>query len=38
MENEIRTEIQSETKTTKCLNCGTEFEGKYCPECGQDAN
>lgn len=26
------------TKTTnKCLNCGTEFEGKYCPECGQSA-
>ncbi len=19
----------------KCLNCETEFEGKYCPECGQ---
>ena len=19
----------------KCLNCGTEFTGKYCPECGQ---
>ena len=38
-------EIQEETKTSnceainrvKCLNCGTEFEGKYCPECGQDA-
>ena len=23
--------------TTKCLNCGTEFEGKFCPECGQSA-
>ncbi len=21
--------------TIKCLNCGTEFEGKFCPECGQ---
>lgn len=21
----------------KCLNCGTEFEGKFCPECGQSA-
>lgn len=21
----------------KCLNCGNEFEGKYCPECGQSA-
>ena len=25
-------------KITKCLNCGTEFEGKYCPECGQSAD
>jgi hypothetical protein len=25
-------------KVTKCLNCGTEFEGKYCPECGQSAD
>ena len=41
MENEIQTttqpETQSEVKTTKCLNCGTEFEGKFCPECGQSA-
>lgn len=21
----------------KCLNCGTEYEGKFCPECGQSA-
>ena len=21
----------------KCLNCGNEFEGNYCPECGQSA-
>lgn len=46
MEKEIQTEtqtdIQSETlpeiKTTKCLNCGTEFEGKFCPKCGQSAD
>ena len=42
MENEILTEVQTETqpevKATKCLNCGTEFEGKYCPECGQSAD
>lgn len=42
MENEaltkILTEAQPEVKTTKCLNCGTEFEGKYCPECGQSAD
>lgn len=18
----------------KCVNCGTEYEGKFCPECG----
>lgn len=23
--------------TTKCLNCGNEFEGNYCPNCGQSA-
>ena len=22
----------------KCLNCGNEFEGHYCPECGQSAD
>ena len=22
----------------KCLNCGNEFEGKFCPECGQRAD
>lgn len=41
----MQNEIQTETKTTnceainvvKCLNCGTEFEGKFCPECGQSA-
>ena len=37
MKNEIQTEIQPEAKTTKCLNCGTVFEGNYCPECGQSA-
>lgn len=41
MANEIQTEIQTdsqpETHTTHCLNCGTEFEGNFCPECGQSA-
>ena len=27
-----------ENKITKCLNCGTEFQGKFCPECGQRAD
>ena len=27
-----------ENKITKCLNCGTEFEGKFCPECAQRAD
>jgi len=43
MENEIQesqeTQVtQPETKTTKCLNCGTDFEGNFCPECGQAAD
>lgn len=42
MDNEIQTETQNqpqpEIKTIKCLNCGTEFEGKFCPECGQSAD
>ncbi len=49
MENEIQTETQTETQpeaknancetinVVKCLNCGTEFHGNFCPECGQDA-
>ena len=41
MENEIQTKVQTENQpehnTTKCLNCGTEFEGNFCPECGQNA-
>lgn len=27
----------SEHNKNKCLNCGTEFSGKFCPECGQSA-
>ena len=46
MENKIQTGVQTETptptetqpKTTQCLNCGTEFEGNFCPECGQSAD
>ena len=30
-------DTQSNTTTTKCLNCGTEFQGNFCPECGQAA-
>ena len=41
MENEIQTitqtDTQAEIRTTHCLNCGTDFEGKFCPECGQNA-
>ena len=37
MENEIQTVNQPEVKTTKCLNCGTEFEDNFCPKCGQSA-
>ena len=28
----------SEHNKNKCLNCGTEFSGKFCPECGQSAD
>jgi hypothetical protein len=38
MQNEIQTGTQPETQTTKCLNCGTDFEGNFCPECGQAAD
>ena len=34
----MENEIQAEKKTIQCLNCGNEFEGKYCPECGQSAD
>lgn len=27
-----------EDNITKCLNCGKEFSGKFCPNCGQKAN
>ena len=30
--------IDNVQKVTKCLNCGTEFPGKFCPECGQRAD
>lgn len=29
--------IVTRTPTTKCLNCGTEFDGNFCPKCGQSA-
>lgn len=28
----------SEVEETKCLNCGTVFQGYYCPGCGQSAD
>ena len=27
-----------EVETTKCLTCGTEFQGNFCPHCGQRAD
>ena len=32
------TEVEENKQITKCLNCGTEFAGKFCPECGQRAD
>ena len=37
MQNETQTITQPAPPTTTCLNCGTEFQGKFCPECGQSA-
>ena len=37
-QTEIQPETHLEVKTHKCLNCGTEFEGNFCPECGQSAD
>ena len=34
----IKVEDPKPVKITKCLNCGTEFQGKFCPECGQKAD
>ena len=34
----IKAEDTKTVKTTKCLNCDTEFEGNFCPECGQRAD
>ena len=39
MDEIVTAKEEKETvKTTKCLNCGTEFQGKFCPECGQSAD
>lgn len=38
IQTEIQTETRPESKTTQCLNCGTEFKGNFCPECGQSAD
>lgn len=34
----IKAEDPTPVKTIKCLNCGTEFKGNFCPECGQRAD
>ena len=33
----MENETQENVKTTHCLNCGKDFQGKFCPECGQIA-
>lgn len=39
MEEKVLAEEDNKVeKTIKCLNCGTEFQGKFCPECGQRAD
>lgn len=34
----METDTNNAPLTTHCLNCGTEFQGKFCPECGQSAD
>lgn len=29
---------EEENKPVKCLNCGTVYNGRYCPHCGQSAD
>ena len=36
-QTETQAENQTEVKTIRCLNCGAEFEGDFCPKCGQSA-
>ena len=31
-------EPETEVDTVECPNCGHEFTGNYCPECGQEAD
>jgi len=31
------TNPETEEKNIHCLNCGTDYQGHYCPECGQKA-
>ena len=38
MEDIVTKEDTKTVTQTTCLNCGTEFEGKFCPECGQRAD
>ena len=37
-ENVVKKEVDKPAKITKCLNCGTVFEGNFCPNCGQRAD
>lgn len=34
----VETDSNNDSLTTRCLNCGAEFQGNYCPECGQSAD
>lgn len=30
--------METEANIVKCLNCGTQYTGKFCPQCGQKAS
>jgi len=37
-ESIVKNEENKTVKITKCLNCDSEFEGNFCPNCGQRAD
>jgi len=37
-EEETATPSEGSPEPIECPNCGHEFTGNYCPECGQEAN
>ena len=36
--NDLTHTLPTKRETVTCINCGTEYTGLYCPECGQPAS